>query len=135
MSEQTTETTLSVATTSAPARKPARPRPAPITVTAAAVARVRALLDKRGKPSAGVRIGVRTRGCSGLSYTLEYADTVGPADEVVEAEGVRIIIDPKASMFVFGTEMDFVEDKLQSGFVFRNPNEKGRCGCGESFHV
>jgi iron-sulfur cluster assembly protein len=119
----------------APARKPARPRPAAIQVTAAAVARVRALLDKRGKPSAGVRIGVRTRGCSGLSYTLEYADAVGPADEVVEVEGVRILIDPKASMFVFGTEMDFVEDKLQSGFVFRNPNEKGRCGCGESFHV
>jgi iron-sulfur cluster assembly protein len=135
VSEQTTEATPPIAATSAPARKPARPRPAPITVTAAAVARVRALLDKRGKPSAGVRIGVRTRGCSGLSYTLEYADTVGPADEVVEAEGVRIIIDPKASMFVFGTEMDFVEDKLQSGFVFRNPNEKGRCGCGESFHV
>lgn len=97
--------------------------------------RVRALLDKRGKPSFGVRVGVRTRGCSGLSYTLEYADQKGPADEVVEAEGIRILIDPKASMFVFGTEMDFVEDKLQSGFVFRNPNEKGRCGCGESFHV
>jgi iron-sulfur cluster assembly protein len=123
------------AATPAPARKPARPRPAAIQVTAAAVARVRALLDKRGKPSAGVRIGVRTRGCSGLSYTLEYADAVAPADEVVEVDGVRILIDPKASMFVFGTEMDFVEDKLQSGFVFRNPNEKGRCGCGESFHV
>ena len=135
MSEQTTEASPPVATTPAPGRKPARARPAPITVTAAAVARVRALLDKRGKPSAGVRIGVRTRGCSGLSYTLEYADAVGPADEVVAVEDVRIIIDPKASMFVFGTEMDFVEDKLQSGFVFRNPNEKGRCGCGESFHV
>lgn len=122
---------------SAPAapKRPARPRPAPITVTAAAVARVKALLDKRGKPSAGVRVGVRTRGCSGLSYTLEYADAKGPGDEAVEVEGVTILIDPKASMFVFGTEMDFVEDKLQSGFVFRNPNEKGRCGCGESFHV
>jgi iron-sulfur cluster assembly protein len=100
------------------------------------VERVRALLDKRGKPSFGVRVGVRTRGCSGMTYTLEYADDKGPADEVVEpAQDIKILIDPKASMFVFGTEMDFVEEKLQSGFVFRNPNEKGRCGCGESFHI
>jgi iron-sulfur cluster assembly protein len=121
--------------TSTPAKRPARARPAAITVTPAAVERVKALLEKRGKPSVGVRIGVRSRGCSGLSYTLEYADAKGPADEAVEVEGVTILIDPKASMFIFGTEMDFVEDKLQSGFVFRNPNEKGRCGCGESFHV
>jgi iron-sulfur cluster assembly protein len=131
----TTITSAGAPAAAASAPKARRPLPAPITVTAAAVQRVRALLDKRGKPSFGVRVGVRTRGCSGLSYTLEYADQKGPADEVVEAEGIRILIDPKASMFVFGTEMDFVEDKLQSGFVFRNPNEKGRCGCGESFHV
>ncbi|MBI3453550.1 MAG: iron-sulfur cluster assembly accessory protein [Rhodospirillales bacterium] len=104
-------------------------------VTSAALERVKALLAKRGKPSAGVRVSVRTRGCSGLSYTLEYADAKGPGDEAVEVDGITILIDPKASMFLFGTEMDFVEDKLQSGFVFRNPNEKGRCGCGESFHV
>ncbi len=122
-------------TSAAPPKRPARARPAAITVTPAALARVRALLDKRDKPSVGVRIGVRSRGCSGLSYTLEYADAKGPADEAVEVDGVTILIDPKASMFIFGTEMDFVEDKLQSGFVFRNPNEKGRCGCGESFHV
>jgi len=120
----------------APARRPRAPRPPPIAVTAAAVERVRELLTKRGKPAAGVRIGVRTRGCSGLSYTLEYADAVAPGDEVVEpAADVKIIIDPKASMYLFGTEMDFVHEKLQAGFVFRNPNEKGRCGCGESFHV
>ena len=118
-----------------PAKRPARARPAAITVTPAALVRVRALLEKRGKPSVGVRIGVRSRGCSGLSYTLEYADAKAPADEAVEVGGVTILIDPKASMFIFGTEMDYVEDKLQSGFVFRNPNEKGRCGCGESFHV
>ncbi|MBM3573344.1 MAG: iron-sulfur cluster assembly accessory protein [Alphaproteobacteria bacterium] len=117
------------------AAKPARPRRQAMTLTSAAVDRVRALLDKRGKPSVGIRIGVRTKGCSGLSYTIEYADEKGKFDEVVEAEGVTVLIDPKASMFIFGTEMDFVEEKMQSGFVFRNPNEKGRCGCGESFHV
>jgi len=106
-----------------------------MTVTDAAAERVRALLSKRGKPSVGIRVGVRSRGCSGLTYTLEYADEKGKFDEVVEHNGVTILIDPKATMFIIGTEMDFVEDKLQSGFTFRNPNEKGRCGCGESFHV
>jgi len=106
-----------------------------IQMTEAAVERVKSLLDKRGKPSAGIRISVRTKGCSGLSYTLEYADDRGKFDEVVESGGVTVLIDPKAVMFVIGTEMDYVEEKLQSGFVFRNPNEKGRCGCGESFHV
>ena len=108
---------------------------APISMTEAAAERGKALLEKRGKPSAGIRIGVRTKGCSGMSYTLEYADEKSQFDEVVEMNGVTVLIDPKASMFIFGTEMDWVEDKMQSGFVFRNPNEKGRCGCGESFHV
>jgi iron-sulfur cluster assembly protein len=106
-----------------------------MTVTDAAAERIRALLGRRGKPSAGIRVGVRSRGCSGLTYTLEYADEKGKFDEVVEHDGITILIDPKATMFIIGTEMDFVEDKLQSGFTFRNPNEKGRCGCGESFHV
>jgi iron-sulfur cluster assembly protein len=106
-----------------------------LSVTEPAAERIRALLAKRGKPSLGIRVGVRSRGCSGLTYTLEYADEKGKFDEVVEANGVTILIDPKATMFILGTEMDFVEDKLQSGFTFRNPNEKGRCGCGESFHV
>ncbi len=110
-------------------------RRSPITVTESAAERVKALLAKRGKPSAGIRIGVRAKGCSGMSYTLEYADEKNQFDEVVEMHGVTLFIDPKATMFIFGTEMDFVEDKMQSGFVFRNPNEKGRCGCGESFHV
>ncbi len=109
--------------------------PAPIIVTDAAAERVKALLAGRGKPSVGIRIGVRTKGCSGLSYTLEFADEKGKFDDVVEADGVTILIDPKATMFILGTEMDYVEDKLESGFVFRNPNEKARCGCGESFHV
>ena len=104
-------------------------------VTDAAAERVKLLLRQRGSDSAGVRIGVRTAGCSGLSYTLEYADERNAFDEVVEEKGVTILVDPKAVMFLIGTEMDFVEDKLKSGFVFVNPNEKGRCGCGESFHV
>ena len=104
-------------------------------VTDAAALRIKALLAKRGKPSLGIRVGVRSRGCSGLTYTLEYADEKGKFDEIVEDKGVTILIDPKATMFILGTEMDFIDDKLQSGFTFTNPNEKGRCGCGESFHV
>jgi len=113
----------------------ARPLPQAIRLTEAAAKRVQELLNNRGKPSLGIRIGVRSKGCSGLSYTLEYADQKQPMDEVVEQHGVTVLIDPKATLFILGTEMDYVEEKLQSGFVFRNPNEKGRCGCGESFHV
>ena len=120
----------------APPARPRAPRPPPVSVTPAAMERVRALLAKRGKPSYGVRVGVRTRGCSGLSYTLEYADAAEPGDEeLTPADDIRILIAPKAAMFLFGTEMDFVEEQFKSGFTFRNPNEKGRCGCGESFHV
>jgi iron-sulfur cluster assembly accessory protein len=106
-----------------------------MTVTDAAAERIQALLAHRGKPSVGVRVGVRSRGCSGLTYTIEYADEKGKFDEVVADKGVTVLVDPKAVMFIIGTEMDYVEEKLQTGFVFRNPNEKGRCGCGESFHV
>jgi len=100
-----------------------------------AAERVKALLAKRGKPSVGIRVGIRTKGCSGLSYTIEYADEKGKFDEVVEQKGVTVLIDPKAVMFLIGTQMDYVEEKLKSGFTFVNPNEKARCGCGESFHV
>ena len=106
-----------------------------MTITDAAVGRVKELLARRGKPALGIRLGIRTAGCSGLSYTLEFADEKGEYDELVEQDGVNILIDPKAAMFLIGTEMDYVEEKLKSGFVFNNPNEKGRCGCGESFHV
>jgi iron-sulfur cluster assembly protein len=129
-----TPTTTTPPTSPAPAAKRPPPKQA-MTVTEAAAARIQALLEKRGKPSVGIRIGVRSRGCSGLTYTLEYADEKGKFDDVVETNGVTVLIDPKASMFIIGTEMDYVEDKLQSGFTFTNPNEKGRCGCGESFHV
>ena len=117
------------------APRPRRPRPQVMTVTSTAAERVKALIEGRGKPTAGIRIGVRSKGCSGLSYTLEFADKQEPMDEVVDTEGVKLLIDPKASLFLIGTVMDFEEDKLKSGFVFKNPNEKGRCGCGESFHV
>jgi iron-sulfur cluster assembly protein len=107
----------------------------PLTITDAAFERVKSLLAQRGKPSAGIRISIRTKGCSGLSYSLEYADEKDPLDEMIEMNGVTVLIDPKAVMFILGTEMDYVEEKMQSGFVFQNPNEKGRCGCGKSFHV
>jgi len=106
-----------------------------MTVTPVAAERVKALIDGRGKPTAGIRIGVRSKGCSGLSYTLEFADKQEPLDEVIDTQGIKLLIDAKASLFLIGTEMDYEEEKLKSGFVFKNPNEKGRCGCGESFHV
>ncbi len=127
--------TTDALTPAAPPRRARRPRPQLMTVTPSAAERAKALIDGRGKPTAGLRIGVRTKGCSGLSYTLEFADKQEPMDEVVETAGIKLLIDPKASLFLIGTEMDYEEEKLKSGFVFKNPNEKGRCGCGESFHV
>ncbi|MBC6444939.1 MAG: iron-sulfur cluster assembly accessory protein [Alphaproteobacteria bacterium GM202ARS2] len=104
-------------------------------ITPAAAKRVKELIHARQKPTAGLRLAISSRGCSGLSYVLEYANQPEPNDESIQADGVTIYIDPKAIMFLIGTEMDYVEEELESGFVFRNPNEKGRCGCGESFHV
>jgi iron-sulfur cluster assembly protein len=129
-----TPTTTDAAKPAAPPR-PRRPRPQVMTVTPNAAERAKALIDGRGKPTVGIRIGVRSKGCSGMSYTLEFADKQEPMDEVVETGGIKLLIDPKASLFLIGTEMDYEEEKLKSGFVFKNPNEKGRCGCGESFHV
>ena len=93
------------------------------------------MIAGRDGPSEGVRLGVRTGGCSGMAYTLEFADESTEFDEKIEEKGVTVFIDPKAVMFVVGTEMDYVEGGMGSGFVFKNPNEKARCGCGESFHV
>ena len=106
-----------------------------ITLTDSAAARARALMARAETPAQGLRIGVRNKGCSGLSYFVEYADAPKKFEDVVEEKGVRIFIDPTSVMYLLGTEMDYVEDKLQSGFVFRNPNEKSRCGCGESFNI
>ncbi len=110
-------------------------RPQAMTLTDAAVARIKALLDAADKPVVGLRVGVKAQGCSGMSYFVEYAEKDLPFEEVVEDKGVRVLIDPAATMFLIGSEMDYREDKLQSGFVFDNPNAKGHCGCGESFHV
>ena len=110
-------------------------KPAAVTITDKAATQIQALIAGRGKPTEGVRVGIKTKGCSGLSYTIEYADEVGKYDEVVEEKGVKVIIDPKAIMFLIGSQMDYVEEKFKSGFVFTSPNEKGRCGCGESFHI
>ncbi|HEX6957234.1 MAG TPA: iron-sulfur cluster assembly accessory protein [Ferrovibrio sp.] len=112
-----------------------RPAFKAVTLTDAAAARIRELMARADKPIVGLRIAISTKGCSGLSYDIQYAEEKGKFDEVVEDKGATVLIEPKAQMYLFGTEIDWVEDKLQSGFVFRNPNEKGRCGCGESFHV
>jgi iron-sulfur cluster assembly protein len=104
-------------------------------LTVNAAKQVQSLLAQRGKPSVGVRIGVKSGGCSGLKYFVEYADEKNSFDEVIHDKGVTILIDPKALMYLLGTEMDFVSEQFKSGFTFTNPNEKGKCGCGSSFNV
>ncbi len=110
--------------------------PPVLTLTDKAAERVKRLMANAPEEGIlGLRVGVKTRGCSGLSYFVEYAREQKRFEDVVEDKGVRLFVDPTAVMFILGSEMDYVEDKLQSGFVFRNPNEKARCGCGESFSV
>jgi iron-sulfur cluster assembly accessory protein len=106
-----------------------------LTLTEAAADRVKSLIAKSDKPVLGLRVGVSQRGCSGMSYVVEYASEAKKFEEVVEDKGVRVFVEPMAMMFLIGAEMDYVEDRFQSGFVFKNPNEAGRCGCGESFHI
>ena len=105
-----------------------------ITLTETAAQHVAANLEKRGK-GIGLRLGVRTSGCSGLAYKIEYADDVGAADLQFESHGVRIIVDPKSLPYLEGTELDFTREGLNEGFKFNNPNVKDSCGCGESFNV
>ena len=112
------------------------PGKAPITLTEAAVARAKLLMGKSSdKKVLGLRVGVKTTGCSGLSYFVEYATEQKKFEDKVEENGVTLFIDPTAIMFIIGSEMDYKEDKMSSGFVFNNPNEISRCGCGESFSV
>ena len=120
-------------TTQTPAVKK-RELPPLMSLTEAAATRLRQLYEtgERGKL---LRISVNTRGCSGMSYEMDWVDTPSPTDEVVKSQDLNVLVDRKASLFLIGTVMDYREDKLTRGFTFENPNEKGRCGCGESFHV
>jgi iron-sulfur cluster assembly protein len=109
-----------------------RPRPKVMTLTDAAAERVKAIMARAKKPVLGLRLGVKNGGCAGMEYTMEWAEHRRPHDEVVEDRDVTIFIDPKAILFLLGTEMDYRESMLKSGFVFNNPNQTSACGCGES---
>ncbi|HLJ72041.1 MAG TPA: iron-sulfur cluster assembly accessory protein [Roseiarcus sp.] len=106
-----------------------------MTLTDAAAARVNEIIAGSDKPIVGLRVGVRNGGCAGMSYTMEFAETVTPLDEVIEDKGVKVLIDPKAVLFLLGARMDYRTDRLSSGFVFENPNETSACGCGESVAI
>ena len=106
-----------------------------VTLTDAAANRVKDIISKADRPIVGVRVGVKNGGCAGMSYTMEYAESVNPLDEVVEDKGVTVLIDPKAVLFLLGTEMDFQTTKMSSQFVFNNPNQTSACGCGESVAI
>jgi iron-sulfur cluster assembly protein len=106
-----------------------------MSLTEAAASRVKEIMDKADTPAVGLRVGVRNGGCAGMSYTMEFAEDVAPHDEVVEDKGVRVLIDPKAVLFLLGSSMDFKTDRLSAGFVFLNPNETSACGCGESVAI
>ena len=110
----------------------ARPKPQVMRLTDAAATRIKQVMAQADRPVAGVRVGVKNGGCAGMEYTMEYAESVAPTDEVVEDRGVKILIDPKAVLFLLGTEMDYKTEKLSSQFVFNNPNQTSACGCGES---
>jgi iron-sulfur cluster assembly protein len=112
-----------------------RPRPKVVTLTEAAAARVREIMAKAEEPYAGLRVGVKNGGCAGQEYVLEYARAPDPLDEVVEDKGVTILIEPKAVLFLIGTEIDYEATRLAAKFVFRNPNETDACGCGESVTI
>ena len=112
-----------------------RPRPQVVRLTDAAVERIKAVMAKAERPIVAVRVGVKNGGCAGMAYTMEYADKINPLDEVVEDKGVRILIDPKAVLFLLGTEMDYKIDKMSAQFVFNNPNQTAACGCGESVQL
>lgn len=118
--------------TTATGTRERRPRPKPVRLTDAAAQRIHEIMANAEGKYQGVRVGVTNGGCAGMSYTMDYAERAGPLDEVIEDRGVKIFVDPKAIMFLLGTEMDFVREKLGARFVFNNPNQTAACGCGES---
>ena len=104
-----------------------------ITLTDNAASRIKDIMSKDENKSLGVRVGVKSGGCAGMSYIMEYAKEINPTDEIIEDKGVKVFIDPSAIMYLLGTEMDYKKEQFSSTFVFKNPNETERCGCGESF--
>jgi len=123
------------AAATAPAKRPRRPLPKVMTLTEAAADRVRAILANADRPVAALRVGVKNGGCAGMEYTLDYVSEVSTLDDIIEDKGVRVLIDPKAVLFLIGTVMDYRVDKLKSGFAFNNPNQTSACGCGESVAI
>ena len=112
-----------------------RPRPQVMRLTDAAAAHIKDILGRAEGPIAGVRVGVKNGGCAGMSYTMEYAESAKPGEDVVEDKGVKVFVDPKAVLFLLGTEMDYQTTKLAAQFVFKNPNQTSACGCGESVAI
>ena len=112
-----------------------RPRPQVVRLTDAAAERIKAVMAKAESRIAAVRVGVKNGGCAGMSYYMEYAEKIDPLDEVIEDKGLRILIDPKAVLFLLGTEMDYKIEKLSAQFIFNNPNQTAACGCGESVQL
>ena len=106
-----------------------------IKLSDSAAERIKLIMSKAGSSAIGVRVGVKSGGCAGMSYIMEYAKEIKPNEEIIEDKGVKVLIDPKAIMYLLGTEMDYKQEKFSSQFVFKNPNETERCGCGESFKV
>ena len=115
--------------------RPKRERPKPVRLSEAAAARLRQIMQDAEGKYLGVRVGVTNGGCAGMSYTMDYASETKPFEEVMEDKGVKIFIDPKAILFLIGTELDFVKEKLGARFVFNNPNQTSACGCGESVQI
>ena len=115
--------------------RPRRPRPKAVTLTDRAAERVREILENADRPYVGLRVGVKNGGCAGQEYTFAYAERIEPLDEVVEDKGVTVLIEPKAVLFLIGTEIDYETTRLASKFVFNNPNQTDACGCGESVTI
>src|ERR1700679_3989281 len=128
-------TNMTPASPTPAAKSKPRPRAKVVKLAEAAALRITELTRRADSEIVGLRVGIKNGGCAGQSYTVEYAHEIRPSDEVVEDKGVKILVDPKAVLFLLGTEMDYKADKMQSQFIFNNPNQTGACGCGESVQL